>query len=120
MPDGAALREVAEAVQGHLGGQTLYADAAPADRDDCLAALMLAHRARAQIDHDELVAIDGARALGASCQDIGVALGHTAATAERSATTRFGALRRRFSTYPPPAPPDAAPAPERGTPPTAP
>ena len=61
MNDGDALRAVSTAVQVELGGKG-YSSATPADRDDCLAALCLANSARRQVDHDELVALEGARA----------------------------------------------------------
>lgn len=98
MNDGDALRAVSTAVQAELGGKD-YRSAAPADRDDCLAALCLADSARRQVDHDELVAIEGARAKGASWQAIGVALGHTADTAARAAQTRHADLLSRFPRY---------------------
>ena len=100
MADGDALAAVSSAVRHHLGGSGTV-DRPPADRDDCLAALTLADDARRHIDHDEMVAIEGALAQGASWQEIGVALGHTAPTAERAARTRYGALRRRFPSYQP-------------------
>ncbi|MGI5211944.1 hypothetical protein [Plantactinospora sp. CA-290183] len=100
MNDGDALNAVSTAVLAELGGRD-YRSAAPADRDDCLAALCLAAGARRQVDHDELVAIEGARAKGASWQEIGVALGHSAQIAEQAAQTRHADLLRRFPRYQP-------------------
>jgi ActR/RegA family two-component response regulator len=98
MNDGDALHAVSTAVQAELGGKD-YRSAAPADRDDCLAALCLADSARRQVDHDELVAIEGARAKGSSWEAIGVALGHTSATAAAAARIRHVDLLRRFPGY---------------------
>ena len=95
MNDGDALRAVSTAVQAELGGKD-YRSAAPADRDDCLAAICLADSARRQVDQDELIAIEGARAKGASWQAIGVALGHTPGTAAQAAQTRHAELLGRF------------------------
>lgn len=101
MAAGAALRAVTEAIYVNLRGVDLGGGRPPADPGDCIAALTMADAAREEIDKDELVAIDGARALGVSWKEIGVALGHTAPTADRAARTRYGALRRRFSYYQP-------------------
>jgi hypothetical protein len=98
MNDGDALRAVATAVQAELGGKD-YRSAARADRDDCLAALCLAGSARRQVDHDELVAIEGACAKGAGWQAIGVALGHPPEAAERAAQARHADLIGRFPRY---------------------
>jgi hypothetical protein len=98
MNDGDALRAVSAAVQIELGGKE-YSSATPADRDDCLAALCLANSARRQVDHDELVALEGARAKGASWQAIGVALGHPPDTAAQAAEERHADLLSRFPAY---------------------
>ncbi|MFC6018872.1 hypothetical protein ACFP2T_22030 [Plantactinospora solaniradicis] len=100
MNDGDALRAVSAAVQAELGGKE-YRNAVPADQDDCLAALCLAESARRQVDHDELIAIEGARAKGASWQAIGVALGHTPDAAAQAAQARHTNLLRRFPRYQP-------------------
>lgn len=100
MPDGDALYDVAVAVRAELHGEG-SGTRPPADADDCVAALCLVDAARAQIDYHELVVIDAARAKGISWQRIGVALGHTEPTAERAATTRYGALLRRFPGHQP-------------------
>lgn len=98
MNDGDALRAVSTAVQVELGGKG-YNSAIPADRDDCLAAICLARSARRQVDHDELVALEGARAKGASWQAIGIALGHAPDTAAQTAQSRHADLLSRFPSY---------------------
>ena len=109
---GEALAEVDVVVAGHLDSFGYHGGRPAPDRHDCLAALTLADEARTRIDRQELTVIKGARALGAGWQEIGIALGHTPATAERAAQARFGALRRRFPGARPIATPTSAPTPD--------
>lgn len=73
-----------------------YISRPAADGDDCLAALHLVEAARRALDHDELIVMIGAREAGQTWQQIGVALGHTEATAARAARARYSQLRGRF------------------------
>ncbi len=71
--------------------------------DEMRAALGLADEAMSSavrgVEHGELILIDGARDAGLSWREIGIALGHTEDTAERSAKDRRARLQKRFPGY---------------------
>lgn len=66
----------------------------PVTADDCLSGLVFADTARRRVNGQELRLIEGALAKGATYQQIGEALGHTKATAEKAARARHSQLKR--------------------------
>lgn len=65
---------------------------------DLIDGLTLVDRERRSVDQQESDLIDAAVAAGVSWQQIGIALGHTADTAERAAKVRRAYLKRQLGT----------------------